>query len=166
MFNNLGMNCFRCSVIVALIFLTSPFFVAEADQDKQGEYYPDNTFWGALIYASNDLEKSTVSDKLEKKLNQAFGSYSNFQLLGQHTQKNVFKEYVNWVVPSEEINLAFESKGKIKGNGVKLLLKLWRKKKVLLKSDLTIFPEKPVMILGPKWREGKLIFVLDLRLKS
>ncbi|MFL2435654.1 MAG: hypothetical protein ACJ0IZ_03965 [Verrucomicrobiales bacterium] len=106
-----------------------------------------------------------MSDKLEKKLNQAFGSYSYFQLLGQHTQKNVFKEYVNWVVPSEEINLAFESKGKIKGNGVKLLLKLWRKKKVLLKSDLTIFPEKPVMILGPKWREGKLIFVLDLSLR-
>ena len=32
---------------------------------------------------------------------------SYFQLLGQHTQKNVFKEYVNWVVPSPEINLAF-----------------------------------------------------------
>ena len=69
MFNNLGMNCFRCSVIVALIFLTSPVFVAEADQDKQGEYYPDSTFWGALIYASNDLEKSTVSgDHLFRKI--------------------------------------------------------------------------------------------------
>ncbi|MFL2435653.1 MAG: hypothetical protein ACJ0IZ_03960 [Verrucomicrobiales bacterium] len=43
------MNCFRCSVIVALILLTSPVFVAEADQDKKGEYYPDSTFW-ALSY--------------------------------------------------------------------------------------------------------------------
>ena len=160
------MNRYLRRLVMCLLFLVKSTLSVQADQDLKSDYYADSTFWGALIYASNSGEKSTVDDELEKKLKQAFKGMRYFQLLGQHTQKNVFKEYVNWVVPSPEINLAFESKGKIKDNGVKLLLKLWRKKKVLLKSDLTIFPDKPVMIMGPKWREGRLIFVLDLRLKS
>ena len=39
-------------------------------------------------------------------------------------------------------------------------------KKVLLKSDLTIFPEKPVIDSWSKMAGGETYFVLDLRLKS
>ena len=45
-------------------------------------------------------------------------------------------DYPDKVPVEYRIHLGFESKGRIKNGGVKLLLKLWRKKKVLLKSDL------------------------------
>ena len=156
----------RNKLIILSAFAFSVFVIAASGKGEEKEEYLDSTFWGALIYAKNEGSKSGVGGELEIKLKKAFTSFKSFEFLGQHTQRNVFKEYVNWVVPSEEINLGFESKGRIKNGGVKLLLKLWRKKKVLLKSDLSIFPDKPVMIMGPKWRDGKLIFVLELRSKN
>ena len=156
----------RNKLFILSAFAFSVFVIVASGKEEEKEEYLDSTFWGALIYAKNEGSKSGVGGELEIKLKKAFKSFKSFEFLGQHTQRNVFKEYVNWVVPSEEINLGFESKGRIKNGGVKLLLKLWRKKKVLLKSDLSIFPDKPVMIMGPKWRDGKLIFVLELRSKN
>ena len=136
-------------------------------QERKAEKgYLDNSFWGALVYASNGKIDKPINAKLNSRLKKAFPAFQNFELLGQHTQENVFKEYVNWVVPSNEINLGFESKGLAEGGGVKLLLKLWRKKKVILKSDLIIYPDKPVLISGPKWKEGRLIFVLEIKEKK
>ena len=156
----------RNKLIVLSFFVFSVLVITARGEEEKKEEYLDSTFWGALIYAKNEGSKSGVGGELEIKLKKAFKAFKSFEFLGQHTQRNVFKEYVNWVVPSEEINLGFESKGRIKNGGVKLLLKLWRKKKVLLKSDLSIFPDKPVMIMGPKWRDGKLIFVLELTSKN
>ncbi|HIG82560.1 MAG TPA: hypothetical protein EYG40_11850 [Verrucomicrobia bacterium] len=137
-----------------------------SQERKNEKGYLDNPFWGALVYASNGKIDKPLNAKLSSKLKKAFPTFQNFELLGQHTQENVFKEYVNWVVPSNEINLGFESKGLAEGGGVKLLLKLWRKKKVILKSDLIIYPDKPVLISGPEWKEGRLIFVLEMKKKK
>jgi len=137
-----------------------------SQERKTGKSYLDNTFWGALVYASKGKIDKPINAKLNSRLKKAFPSFQSFELLGQHTQENVFKEYVNWVVPSNEINLGFESKGLTENGGMKLLLKLWRKKKVILKSDLIIFPDKPVLISGPEWKEGRLIFVLEIQEKK
>ena len=123
----------------------------------------DATFWGALVYASSAETKKPVPVDLSKKLGKAFKDYKSFELLGQHTQGVVFRDYVNWIVPSDEINLELESKGPAKGGGMNVLLKLWQKKKVLVKTDATLKPGSPLFIAGPEWREGRLIFVLDLR---
>ena len=118
----------------------------------------DATFWGALVHATPDGEAgSPVPEELAGRLGKAFADYKSFDLLGQHTQGVVFRDYVNWIVPSDEINLELESKGPAKGGGMKVLLKLWQKKKVLVKSDVVLF------ISGPEWRGGRLIFVLELK---
>ncbi len=149
--------------VIAWFLLPVMLFSQERKNEKG---YLDNPFWGALVYASNGKIDKPLNAKLSSKLKKAFPTFQNFELLGQHTQENVFKEYVNWVVPSNEINLGFESKGLAEGGGVKLLLKLWRKKKVILKSDLIIYPDKPVLISGPEWKEGRLIFVLEMKKKK
>ena len=149
--------------IIAWVLLPAVLFSQEKKTEKS---YHNNTFWGALIYASQGKTDKPINAKLSSKLKKAFPSFQSFELLGQHTQENVFKEYVNWVVPSNEINLGFESKGLAEGGGVKLLLKLWRKKKVILKSDLIIYPDKPILIYGPEWKEGRLIFVLEIQEKK
>lgn len=149
--------------VIAWFLLPVMLFSQEGKNEKN---YLDNTFWGALVYASKGKIDKPLNAKLSSRLKKAFPTFQNFELLGQHTQENVFKEYVNWVVPSNEINLGFESKGLAEGGGVKLLLKLWRKKKVILKSDLIIYPDKPVLISGPEWKEGRLIFVLEMKKKK
>ncbi|MEE2808174.1 MAG: hypothetical protein VYB73_02585 [Verrucomicrobiota bacterium] len=148
---------------IAWILLPVVVFSQERKTEKN---YLNKTFWGALVYASKGKIDKPINAELSSRLKKAFPEFQNFELLGQHTQENVFKEYVNWVVPSNEMNLGFESKGLAEGGGVKLLLKLWRKKKVILKSDLIIFPDKPVLISGPEWKEGRLIFVLEIKEKK
>jgi hypothetical protein len=140
--------------------------VVFSQEKKTEKDYLNKTFWGALVYASKGKTDKPINVELSSRLKKAFPTFQCFELLGQHTQENVFKEYVNWVVPSNEMNLGFESKGLAENGGVKLLLKLWRKKKVILKSDLIIFPDKPVLISGPEWKEGRLIFVLEIKEKK
>ena len=140
--------------------------VVFSQEKKTEKDYLNKTFWGALVYASKGKTDKPINVELSSRLKKAFPTFQCFELLGQHTQENVFKEYANWVVPSNEMNLGFESKGLAENGGVKLLLKLWRKKKVILKSDLIIFPDKPVLISGPEWKEGRLIFVLEIKEKK
>ena len=124
----------------------------------------DATFWGALVHATPGGEaKEAVPAELAERLGKAFEGYAAFELLGQHTQGVVFRDYVNWIVPSDEINLELESKGPAEGGGMKVLLKLWQKTKVLVKSDAILKPGRPLFIAGPEWRDGRLIFVLELR---
>ena len=137
---------------------------ASAQEKKPSEKSTiDATFWGALVYASSADTKKPVPTELSKKLGKAFKDYKSFELLGQHTQGVVFRDYVNWIVPSDEINLELESKGPAKGGGMNVLLKLWQKKKVLVKSDVVLQPGRPLFISGPEWRGGRLIFVLELK---
>ncbi|MED5586017.1 MAG: hypothetical protein VYB61_06645 [Verrucomicrobiota bacterium] len=154
------------NAFLAMVFaLACPLANAQKDRAAgPGEKSTLNTkFWGALVYASNDTAEKQVKKDLALRLGKAFKQYKTFELLGQHTQDKVFRDYVNWIVPSDELNLEFESKGPAEDGGMKVLLKLWQKKKVLVKSDAVIKPGKPLFIAGPLWRGGRLLFVLELR---
>jgi hypothetical protein len=130
---------------------------------EPGKSTIDATFWGALVFASKGETKKPVPEPVAGRLGKAFKNYSGFDLLGQHTQGVVFRDYENWIVPSDEINLELESKGPADGGGMKVLLKLWQKQKVLVKMDVVVKPGLPVFIAGPEWRDGRLIFVLELK---
>ena len=90
-------------------------------------------------------------------------------MLGAHDQK-VLREYATWITPSSDFFLAIDSKGRAKeGDGVNIYLQLWNKKtnpgeedKVLLKSDAILKRSSPLIIEGPKWRQGRVVFVLTL----
>jgi hypothetical protein len=105
-----------------------------------------------------DLTPAFMSD-IRQRLGKPF-AYKNFQLLGRHTQK-VFKEYESWVVPSKELCVKLDSRGPLEAGGVQLHIQLWQEKKVLVKSDVKLAPDQPIIIGGPTWRSGKLIFVLS-----
>ncbi len=134
---------------------------------------------GLLFFASDDSSlpsaASPEAEADEKELTAAFLSdirgrlskthpAKTHQLLGRHTQK-VFKEYESWVVPSKELCLKLDSRGPAPAGqaGVQLSLQLWQDKKVLVKSDVLLAPDKPIIIGGPKWRNGRLLFVLSQR---
>ncbi len=122
--------------------------------------------WGALIYATEGkpvlMPDSVPADlkDLPRRLGQVF-KYSRFEILGNHTQ-DVFRQYESWVVPSRELFLKLDSKGPAPGGGLKVDLQFWRLDKVLVKTDTVLRPQSPLFIGGPRWREGRLIFVLLL----
>lgn len=126
----------------------------------------DGKVWGALIYGSpagtgaevakGDLPKGLQD--LPARLGKVF-SFQHFELLGQHTQ-DVFREYESWVVPSKDLFLKVDSKGKADGGGINLHLQFWQEQQVLVKTDAVLREGSPLFIGGPKWRDGQLVFVL------
>ena len=123
--------------------------------------------WGALVYASAEGSGNKEAPRppkgmedLSERLGKVF-EFSHFEILGQHTQ-DIFREYESWLVPSRDLFLKVDSKGPAPGGGLKLNLQFWQDQKVLVKTDAVLKAESPLFIGGPKWREGRLIFVLQL----
>jgi hypothetical protein len=129
----------------------------------------DGKVWGALVYATTDAAKLTGSTEkapdsqkdLSSRLAKVFKPYTHFEIIGQHLQ-DVFREYESWVVPSRDLFLKIDSKGPAVGGGMDLHLQVWREQQVLVKTDAVLRPGSPLFIGGPKWRDGQLLFVLDL----
>ena len=69
------------------------------------------------------------------------------------------------MVPSRDLFLKVDSNGPAENGGVKLHLQVWREQQVLVKSDAVLRPGSPLFIGGPKWKDGRLIFVLSLERK-
>ena len=137
---------------------------ASANPTPRGKAHRDGQIWGALIFASDEKVDSSKNGDIEKTLSQLEKAFpgKNFQLLGEHTQQ-IFSEYESWVVPSKDLFLKIDSKGRTKkSDGVNLHLQLWREKNVLLKTDV-ILRKEPIFITGPKWGNGQLIMVVALR---
>ncbi len=124
--------------------------------------------WGALVHAlpvappgSSPADSPHVPN-LAARLAAAFPESGHFEILGEHLQ-DVFREYESWVVPSKDLFLKVDSKGPAPGGGVNLHLQFWRDQQVLVKTDAVLRPGSPLFIGGPRWREGRLIFVLALQ---
>ncbi len=128
----------------------------------------DGKVWGGLIFASPKGKGTGVAKgdlpaglrDLPVRLGKVF-QFAHFELLGQHTQ-DVFREYESWVVPSKDLFLKVDSKGKAGGGGINLHLQFWQEQQVLVKTDAVLREGSPLFISGPKWRDGQLIFVLML----
>lgn len=128
----------------------------------------DGKVWGALVYATTSADKLTGSNEelpatqkdLSARLAKVF-PFTHFEVIGQHLQ-DVFREYESWVVPSKDLFLKIDSKGPAEGGGMNLHVQVWRQQQVLVKTDAVLRPGSPLFIGGPKWRDGRLLFVIDL----
>lgn len=142
----------------------SPASSVKDPTTQRPKAHRDGKIWGALVFATLEKVDTSKNSDIEKTLTQLSKAFpgKNFQLLGQHTQQ-IFSEYESWVVPSKDLFLKIDSKGRTqKSDGVNLHLQLWREKNVLLKTDV-ILRKEPIFITGPKWGKGQLIMVVELR---
>lgn len=135
-----------------------------------GDHAIEGKVWGALVHATTstpsaaaktDASAPLIRD-LQQRLAKAFPGSGHFEIIGEHLQ-DVFREYESWVVPSKDIFLKVDSKGPAPGGGINLHLQFWRDQQVLVKTDTILKPGSPLFIGGPKWRDGRLIFVLVLQ---
>lgn len=90
--------------------------------------------------------------------------FSKYMELGKDT-KPLFRSYENWaqpLPPSDEILLRFEAQSKLSKELMRLDVELWLSRKKILKTDAAMEPDKPLLVLGPEWRGGRLIISVEL----
>jgi hypothetical protein len=156
----------RVFLTAAIMLLASGAVVQAQEPLPVKKPATDGKVWGALIYASKGEAMEMPSDApanlkdLPARLAKVF-PFTRFEIIGQHHQ-DIFRQYESWVVPSKELFVKLDSKGPAEGGGMKLDLQFWREQEVLVKTDTVLRQGSPLFIGGPKWREGRLLFVLQL----
>lgn len=88
-------------------------------------------------------------------------------LLGRHTAP-VNPRYTTWLKPSPQFPLQVENTGYTEDGGLAVYWILWQKEQLptkdreLVKSSTILKEGSPLIIAGPRWRGGRLIFVVVL----
>mgnify|MGYP001827902605 CR=1 FL=1 len=90
--------------------------------------------------------------------------FGQYRFLGS-AKREVLRGYENWAAPlgaSEEILVSFEPKGRVGQRSVRMDLEFWQSRQKVLKTDPVMKVGKRLYILGPKWRDGRLIIAVEL----
>ena len=90
--------------------------------------------------------------------------FKHYRLLGEDTQ-SLFRSYENWaqpLKPSDEIMVKFEAQGRPDKRTAILDLEVWIGRKKTVKTDARLEGDRPLFVLGPEWRGGRLIIAVRL----
>jgi len=88
-----------------------------------------------------------------------------FFLIGKHSAP-VQSRFSIWLKPSPQFPLQLENTGTTADGGLSLYWILWQKEtpptkdRELVKSTTVLTTQAPLVIVGPKWRHGRLVFVV------
>ncbi len=94
--------------------------------------------------------------------------FKNYRTLGQDVQP-LLRSYESWaqpLKPSDEILVRFEARSRPTAQATGLNLELWLSRKKVLKMDAQLEGKKPLFVLGPEWRGGRLIIAVALAPKE
>lgn len=90
--------------------------------------------------------------------------FTHYRLLGCDTQP-LLRSYESWaepLKPSDEVLVRFEAQGQPTKNTAVLDLELWLARKKIIKTDARLEGDRPLFMLGPEWRGGRLIIAVAL----
>lgn len=128
-----------------------------------------------VIYATNGSPKAAqvkgkaVSQELKDRLRKEHQlQFVNYRLLGSDYQP-LTRSYESWaepLKPSDEILIRFAALGKPTKTSAILDLEMWMGKRKIIKTDARLEEAKPLIMLGPEWRGGRLVILVRLYNKS
>ena len=126
----------------------------------------------ASLYLGSDSAPEKWAEKYALVEKEVTGQLRGIQQMGfQHYRKlgadiqPVFRSYENWLAPlkpSEEILLSFESRGRSDDGGLRLDLEFWQHRRKIMQMNPVLHADKPLLILGPRWRGCSLIIAMEL----
>lgn len=129
----------------------------------------DGTVWAGLILgssAASELGQAPTTEE-SKSVVTRIGKlpdfrFPHYRVLGEHVQP-LLKEYESWLVPSRGFFFKLDSRGPDPKGGTRVAVQLWREKEVLLKTDVVLKGDRPIIIKGPELAgHGRLILALRL----
>jgi hypothetical protein len=125
----------------------------------------------SVIHASNDEQvvnmkqfKAVDEATRERLMKDPRLKFSHYRQLGSDT-KPLYRSYENWaqpLPPSDEILLRFEAQARPSKEVTRLDLELWLSRKKILKSGAALSANTPMFVLGPEWRQGRMILIISL----
>lgn len=89
--------------------------------------------------------------------------FTHYRLLGEDHQA-LYRSYENWaepLKPSDEVMVRFEAQSEPIAGSALLDLELWLARKKTIKTDARLEEGKPLLVLGPEWRGGRLIIAVS-----
>jgi hypothetical protein len=139
----------------------------------QADTVPPSTLTALLFYATDgdgaDVPERVADAGQESKRHDAAlrqaSKAKNFFLLGKHTVE-VQSRFSMWLKPSPQFPLQLENTGATADGGLSLYWILWQKERLptkdreLVKSTSVLTTKAPLLIVGPKWRDGRLVFLV------
>jgi hypothetical protein len=157
----------RNSIIGGLVFLLSGAALALEDPGKAKigrvsvtVYHATNGDPKAAGAKATDVSKETA-DRLRREERLRFRSY---KLLGTDIEP-LLRSYESWaqpLKPSDEVMVRFEAQGQPTKKMAILALELWLGRKKTVKTDARLEGNRPLYVLGPEWRGGRLIIAVAL----
>jgi len=134
---------------------------------------PAPTLTALLFYATDgdgsDAPERIADTQKEGKRHDAVlreaSKAKHFFLLGKHTAE-IQSRFSIWLKPSPQFPLQLENTGTTADGGLSLYWILWQKERPptkdreLVKSTSILTAKAPLVIAGPKWRSGRLIFLI------
>lgn len=108
---------------------------------------------------------TAVSGEIQQRLrSEQRLRFKEYRLLGEDVQP-LLRSYENWaqpLKPSDEVLVRFEARSRPTKKSTGLGLELWLSRKKILKTDAVLEGNRPLFILGPEWRGGRLIIAVAL----
>jgi hypothetical protein len=95
-------------------------------------------------------------------------NFKSYRLLGQDVQP-LLRSYESWaqpLKPSDEVLVKFEARSLPTEHSMRLDLELWLSRKKVMKTDARLEGNRPLYVLGPEWRGGRLIIAVALAPKG
>jgi hypothetical protein len=156
----------RFAIVLLLpIFARSAFAQTDSGKDVIGMvtvsvYHATNGDPGAAGPRAKEVS-AAVAERLasDERL-----KFSNYLELGRDV-KPLFRSDDSWaqpLPPSDEILVCFEAQSKASKESMRVDVELWLSRKKVLKTVATMEADKPLLVLGPEWRGGRLIIALEL----
>lgn len=106
-----------------------------------------------------------VSQEVAKRLaSEERLRFKHYRVLGQDTPA-LLRSYESWaepLKPSDEVLVRLEAQGPADENSAVLDMELWLARKKILKADARLEGDRPLYLLGPEWRGGRLIIAVAL----
>src|SRR5688572_11769415 len=128
-----------------------------------------------VYYATNGDPKvagakaATVGQETQKRLrDEERLRFKSYRALGQDVQP-LLRSYESWaqpLKPSDEVLVRFEARSMPTSESTGLDLGLWLSRKKILKTDARLEGKRPLFVLGPEWRGGRLIVAVALAPKG
>lgn len=115
------------------------------------------------VKASGDKAVKLPDDEATRLRREERLRYTHYRMLGEDTQA-LYRSYENWaepLKPSDEVMVRFEAQSEPTSHQALLDLELWLSRKKTIKTDARLAHGKPLYVLGPEWRGGRLIIAVS-----
>lgn len=111
--------------------------------------------------------KAVPKDVIERMRGVKELKFKHYTLLGSDTQP-LLRSYESWahpLKPSDEVLVRFEAQGRPTRKTAILDLELWLARRKTVKMDVRLEGTRPLCVLGPEYRGGRLIIAVALASK-